>query len=55
MEIVEEVIAEKQLKIDIITCTDYHAFFGVLYTLGFNSTNIKKKLADTQYLFEQNP
>jgi hypothetical protein len=42
------------MKIDIITCTDYHALFGVLYTMGFDSISIKKKLADTQYLFKQN-
>lgn len=51
---VEEVISEKDLKIDIISCTDFHSIFGVFYALGYDFGNTKKKLSEVHYLFEQN-
>lgn len=55
MKIVEEVIADKDIKIDIISCSDYHAIFGVFYVMGYETAKIKKRLAEVQYLFEENP
>ena len=48
---VEEVISEKNLAIDIISCTDYHAIFGVFYALGYDFGNTKKKLSEVHSFF----
>jgi hypothetical protein len=54
MKIVEEVIANKDLNINIISCTNYHAIFGVFYVMGLDTGTIKYKLSQIQGLFEEN-
>ncbi len=44
IKIVEEVIADKNIKIDIISCTSYHAIFGVFYLLGYNPNTVKRAM-----------
>jgi ABC-type polysaccharide/polyol phosphate transport system ATPase subunit len=55
MEIAEEVLAEQSLKVDIISCTDYHAIFGVYYVMGMSLKEIKSRYSDSHRFFGINP